>query len=43
MISIKKGWYSGFLVGSLPMTHGLSNMFVQNMHVQGIRLIVHLP
>ena len=36
-------WYSGCLVGSLPMTYGLSNMCVQAMYAHGIRLIYHLP
>ena len=37
------GLYSGCLVGSLPMIHGLSNISVQVMHTQGIRLIPYLP
>ena len=42
-VQYSTGWYRGCLLGPLPMTHGLSNMFVQDMHVQGIRLISNLP
>ena len=41
MYSLQHVGRVGNLLGSLLMTHGLSNMFVQAMKVQGIHIIVY--